>query len=606
MKKLVVPIAIGIFLFALSSAVMAQTLKEAFRYTDNEQFDMAGNAYRSLIAKEPGNGTNYYYLAENYLLSDQPDSALKTIEQGEKADAANPLFSIARAKIKLDKYGINERKRLSDFLENDSRKAQEEFDKSQKTATDQAKLDEAKAKAKDAKAVSDSAVAAVKEADGLIDQALQKAGPKNVQAMIEAADAYIHFRNKNLDKAKGLLEKAWSLDSKNIEIQLLFGDIYSELNNGTLAADYYNRAMEMDKNDVRSIVKKGRLYARSTNYEGAAEEYKNAVKINPDYAPAHRELGDTYIRLGKNDLAKEEFKKFLDLSKNNFDARVKYASFLYRTKDYTNALNEIQQVGQRGDKNNITLLRIAMYSYYEMKDSVKALEAAQNLFNYYKEDRLVPIDYEYYGRVLAQNSQDSLAVEMLRKAYQLDPKRCDLLKEIYTSYDKLKKNAEAAQALLDKIQNCKGATVADYFNMGRSWFFAGEFYKADSAMMKVTELSQKYASGYLWRAKANAHIDSTSAQGLAKPFYEKYIEVAMGDTANYTAGKYKAGMIESYRYLASYAYFQLKDRQKSKEYLKKILEIDPTDQDAADGIRSIDLQEKQEREKREKGSGGNK
>jgi tetratricopeptide (TPR) repeat protein len=602
MKKL---LAI-VFLFALSAGVMAQSLKEALRLTDNEQFDAARDAYKALISKEPGNGTNYYYLAENYLLSDEPDSSLKTIEQGEKADAANPLFAIGRAKIDLDKYSIAERRRVSEFAENDAAKAQAEFDKSQKTPEDQAKLADAKAKAADAKSTYNNAISLVKEAGTLIEQALQKAGPKNSPALIEAADAYVHFKNKDLDKALSYLEKAWAIDPKNIEIRLLYGDIYSEKANGTLAADDYNKAMEMDKSDARPVVKKGRLYARSLNYEGAAEEYKNAIKINPNYAPAHRELGDTYIRLGKNDLAKEEFKKFLELSSNNCDARIKYARFLYQTKDYTNALNEVQQVGQKCDRNNITLLRLPLYTYYEMKDSVKALQAAQKLFSNVKEDRLTPIDYEYYGRVLAQNGNDSLAVEMLRKAYQMDNKRCDLLKEIYTSYENLKKHAEAAQTLQEKISNCKGNTSLDYYKLGVSWFFAGEYYKADSTMMKYIDLNPKYPGGYLWRGKANSHIDSTSAQGLAKPFYEKYIEVAMADTAPYNAGKYKEGMVESYRYLASYAYFQQKDRQKSKEFLKKILEIKPDDQDAADGIRSIELQEKQEREKREKGSGGNK
>jgi tetratricopeptide (TPR) repeat protein len=259
-------------------------------------------------------------------------------------------------------------------------------------------------------------------------------------------------------------------------------------------------------------------------------------------------------------------------------------------------------VGVKCDKNSPTLLRIATYSYFETRDSAKALAAAEKLFSTLKEEKIVAVDCEYYGKILAQNGQDSLAAEMFRKAFALDNKRCDLLSEAWESYDKIKKHAEAASALQEKIQNCK-ATPTDYYQMGRSWFLAGEFHKADSAMMKVNELSPKYASGFLWRAKANFQIDSTDALSSARPHYEKYIEVALADTAGAAAGKYKLGLIEAYRYLASNSLFRQKDRQKAKEFLRKILEIDAADQNAIDGIKGLEFEEKQEREKREKGSG---
>jgi Flp pilus assembly protein TadD len=95
----------------------------------------------------------------------------------------------------------------------------------------------------------------VKEGNVLIDDAVAKGGPKNTQIFIESADALIHFKNKNLDKAKILLGKAAALQPKNAEINILYGDIYSELNNGTLAADYYNKALDLDPKSVKSNCK---------------------------------------------------------------------------------------------------------------------------------------------------------------------------------------------------------------------------------------------------------------------------------------------------------------------------------------------------------------
>ena len=56
--------------------LFAQTLNDAIRLTDNEQYEAATALFKVLISNEPANATNYYYLGENYLLSDNADSAL--------------------------------------------------------------------------------------------------------------------------------------------------------------------------------------------------------------------------------------------------------------------------------------------------------------------------------------------------------------------------------------------------------------------------------------------------------------------------------------------------------------------------------------------------
>ena len=45
----------------------AQTLKDAIRLNENEQQDSAAEILEQLIAKDPNNGTLYYYYGENWL-----------------------------------------------------------------------------------------------------------------------------------------------------------------------------------------------------------------------------------------------------------------------------------------------------------------------------------------------------------------------------------------------------------------------------------------------------------------------------------------------------------------------------------------------------------
>ena len=94
----------------------------------------------------------------------------------------------------------------------------------------------------------------------MIDDAIAKAGPKNSLAMIEAADALIHFKTKDLDKAKLLLDKAYALDPKNPEIQILYGDIYSERNNGTVAVVYYKKALVANPYSAAALINIGMVF----------------------------------------------------------------------------------------------------------------------------------------------------------------------------------------------------------------------------------------------------------------------------------------------------------------------------------------------------------
>ena len=201
--------------------------------------------------------------------------------------------------------------------------------------------------------------------------------------------------------------------------------------------------------------------------------------------------------------------------------------------------------------------------------------------------RIVPMekrldkDFEYYGKTLIALNKDSLGIEQLQKAFAIDPTRVDLLSEIAGAWFKLKNYPNSILFLNQKISQGKDVKVADYYNLGRSFYYNNQFPSADSAFMKVNELSSKYASGWLWRADANSHIDSTSELGLAKPFYEKYVELAEADSVN--ASKYTSGLIKSYGYLAYY-YILKKDNANALLYLKKKqqLSLDPEDKKNVD------------------------
>ncbi len=110
MKKTII---LFYFLVGTGLALTAQTLDEARRLTENEQYESATDVYKALISREPANGLNYYYFGENLLLSENPDSALIIFNKGREQDPTNLLLKIGTAKVLLNAISLPEAKASS-------------------------------------------------------------------------------------------------------------------------------------------------------------------------------------------------------------------------------------------------------------------------------------------------------------------------------------------------------------------------------------------------------------------------------------------------------------------------------------------------------------
>jgi tetratricopeptide (TPR) repeat protein len=529
MKKSFEYYLVAFFCF-ITVSINAQELKEGIRLSDNEQYDEATEYYKALISKDPSNALNYFYMGENYLRADNIDSAKIMFDQGIGKNPELALNYVGLGKLAMKEGNLS-------------------------------------------------------QAESQFAIALKKATDNKARVLGETAESYIIYEKKNLNKADSLLRQAISIEPKNPDWQILLGDVYTEMNNGSLAVTFYNTALDMDPKSVKSLVRKGKLYKRSQNYDGASAEFRNAIAIDPNFAPAHRELGEIYFLQRNMTDAKSEYKKYLELSKNNNAARLRYASFLFLGGEYEEGLKELATI-QRTDSLSAPSLRLQAYLNHEAKNDSVALIAAEKLISRYDSTKKInATDYEYYGKILLANGKDSLALEALNKAIEMDPRKSELSTELGNAFMKMKKYAEAEQQYGKRIaEGGRGVTSADYFLYGRSAYYNKNYTLADSIFGKVNELQPTWPQGFLWRAQANTHIDSTSTLGLARPYYEKFLELALADSVNIS--KHRSGIMESYRYLGFYWFLQ-KDNQKSLEYWKKVLEMEPKDKQAQEAIKRI-------------------
>ena len=87
----------------LIQAMHAQTLKDALKYTENHQFELASKSYHKLIAEKPADANLYYYMGENMYKSERFDSAAFYYEKGISVDPNVGLNYAGKGKIALTK-----------------------------------------------------------------------------------------------------------------------------------------------------------------------------------------------------------------------------------------------------------------------------------------------------------------------------------------------------------------------------------------------------------------------------------------------------------------------------------------------------------------------
>lgn len=519
-----------ISLLLLSTFISAQSLEEAKRLTLNEQYEAASSMFERLVAKFPTKGEYWYYFGENCIQNEELDSAKALFNFGISKDPENPINYV----------GLGEVLKINGEVD---------------------------------------------EANAQFDKAYEMSKGKDVLVLVQTAVAHIRIDPKNLERAFTLLQEAEKREPRNPRVQILTGDAFLENNDGSSAIKYYEKAQEIDPQSPQAALRLGQLWVRARNYQGkdgskgALEYYNEAIEIDPSFAPAYRELGELYAKAQRYEEAKSNYKKYLELSKGNPSARVRYASFLFVTKEYEEALTEISSIMEIDTTRNL-LNRLGAYSSYELKRYEEGLEYINSYFARQPEDKVLPTDYAYYGKLLSETGNDSLAIEQFEIAIQKDSTDVELLSDLGALFSKNKDFLKATEMYQRKIDLQK-ATTNDYYRMGQAFYQIQEFGKADTAFTKVTEIQPQLLVGYLWRARSNSNLDPDSKEGLAKPFYEEVVKIGETDTA-----KYESQLMESYKYLGFY-YYIIKDFPNARINWEKVKAIDPDDQQALDALKDM-------------------
>lgn len=432
-----------------------------------------------------------------------------------------------------------------------------------------------------------------------------KKSKKNATAIVAIAKAYFELTPKKLDEAKRYVELAIEVDPKSSSAYMMNGLIELYKQNTGEAALQLERSIYFDANQYEAYLYQSDILVGARNYPQAAEYINKVIAIKPDYWIAYKKLGELYYNSQKYPESVTNFATYFKNVKTDNDV-THYAYSLFFNKQYKEA-KDVIDILIKNNPNDYVPLRIQGYISYETKDLANGKKTMDKFFSLVPADKILADDYSYYGKMLSVTGNDSLAIINYKLALAKDSNDYPIYDELAKSSFKLKKYDQSLQYGRKYISKKPNLTTADYFQLGKSYYSIANslnskadslkapaafkadsikqmeyFVSADSLFVKVVKYSPNSYIGPFWRARVNSSIDRETTQGLAKPFYEKALEIVSKDPV-----KYKKELSEIYAYLGFY-YYQKEDKPASLDNFKKLLEIDPENTKALEAIKALE------------------
>ncbi|KQR72025.1 tetratricopeptide repeat protein [Pedobacter sp. Leaf176] len=556
-------ITLNVGLVLMGSAVFAQSLNDAKKAIDAEQYQKASSMLKALTTSQASNGDNFYNLGLVYLKTGYIDSARAVFNKGIAADAKNAS----------NYAGLGE----ADLLSNNPTSAKANFDKAVSVA------------------------------------------PKDYKTYLAIGKAYLAQDKPSEDVSKpdftnaiANLTKADELDAKDkdAEVFIGLGDAYALQKKNSEAIGPYFRVADIDPTNRRASTQVGKMYKEARSFPEGEEELKKVITADANYGPAYRELGELYLQWSSFGTDKEKaakgveyYKKYLDLTDKSLESQLRYMQFLFYAKDYP-ALEQVASSIQvpANDPKGIIVSRLKGWSAYENKNYPQALTNMTDYFAKQKDTtKLLGFDYLYLGKAQLKAGQDSLALINITKAVAKDSTNAEALSEVAKSLYDGKKYAKAAQVYEKAIKanpSGKGALYNYYYNALANYFDYGAKYsakqnpskdilvKADSSIAKVTQLAPETYDAYLTRARINSLMDDDKdPKGLMVPFYEEFIAKVTAKPEVASSGTYPKRLSEAYDTLGGYYFY--KDKTKAKEYFDKSVAVYPSGTFAAAKLKEL-------------------
>ena len=433
------------------------------------------------------------------------------------------------------------------------------------------------------------------DARARFEQALSLTKNKDIPIFNAIADNNIDAPQGDAQYAIQKLSEATQVKHFNdAETYLLMGDAYRKLIDGGNAVTAYQKALTMDPKLAEAKYKIGKIYLTQNNKEFFLPAFEDAIQIDPAYAPAYYELFYYWYFRDVNKAA-----GYLDKYIANTDPgpQQEYlkTDFLYASAKFADAKTKaLGLIKEFGDKVEPRMYKMVAYASDTLNDPTTAMQYMNLYFQKQSPANVLPADFEEKGHIESKQT-DSATMNMAfgdyEKAIQMDTlpdEKAKFLAEATDLARKLNNKAAIADLAAITYNSKKNPTNADLYNWGIANYQAGNYKTSDSIFCGIYE--SKYPDevyGYLWCMRSKAgQDDSVGSQGLAVDAEIKLAEFGRAKDSIAKAANSKDSslylryVVDMYSRLAFYYNNTKNDKQQAVYWLRKILEVEPSNADA--------------------------
>ena len=435
-----------------------------------------------------------------------------------------------------------------------------------------------------------------------------KINDKEIATFLYLARFYLSV--DSLKQAEITLYRAQSVNGNDVRPFIGLAELYEKQHSTDLAIQQYIDAKKIDPKDVTVIANLAQLYSRGKQYNEAIKEWDNLTKVDPNYARAYYEMAHIYDISEDHVNAAKYAEKYVALEPDNMDGIWLLARSLAESNQYEKARPYLEKAGKIDSmRANLYLAR----SYFFGKEYLKANQlysASKNLNTY---------DLYYYGFSLVSSGDTNGGIQQWKLALKADTsgkadERLNIRKQIIGYLNIQKKYKEIAEMYLDlaKLKN----SADDYVNAGQFFNAASLSEPANTAFESALKINPKLIKAQIGLADlvaknpekladAEKMIDDGSASavtpedkesignGYGRLGIQYYINKQYEECTNVLEAKSlkflnaKSPFIINVYNVLGAGFLQQKNYKKSQEYYRKVLEIDPANEDAKKGLEFI-------------------
>ena len=307
-----------------------------------------------------------------------------------------------------------------------------------------------------------------------------------------------------------------------INARYLLAQTYEILNKTTSAIDEYLKILDHDKNEAVYISLANLYY--NEDKDAALNLLLQAIKDYPDSIAIKECLCKIYLAKGnyakaeefavnvfnkikamlmqeKNEQAWSLLETLTNQEKQDISYKALMAEYYYNTNDTENALNWIDELEKQNPDSPLpSQMRALVY------------EKDNNEFE----------EHFNWGKYYIKKNQYDLALDEYLKAYNLQPKNTDIIKELINLYSVLNDNYACAE-FCEKLVAIEKDDVATLKRLVKFYEEQGYEDKVIEYLQALAEINTKDYATFL---KLGKHAESNKRLDDAIDYYQKYLKFA--------------------------------------------------------------------------------